>query len=172
VATQFSRTLADKYLTVAEQWHRPMHEWTAADTFRALAIADSTQPRLPNVAIPNVAATLLLSPSEYATFLALVVGAGPGGARLAERSRAMMLTPAVSLVAPLSWGLGLGLEARGRQSLAWHWGDNGIFRAFALADPTERRAIAVFTNAEGGPKVYQRIIRAATGLELASFLWV
>jgi hypothetical protein len=72
----------------------------------------------------------------------------------------------------LSWGLGWGLERHSSGALFWHWGDNGIYKAFTLGDPVRRRAIVIFTNGSGGAKVYERVVRAATAFDLSAFLWV
>lgn len=169
VGTQFTRDLGAKLLPIAEKWAKPMRDWTVADTFRAVAEADSRLPQLPNVMVPNVAGSLLCTAPEYGRFLAAVLGGRPP---LSGADRDDMLTPRVTLKPSLSWGLGWGLERRPGGSLFWHWGDNGIFRAFTVGEVATGRALVIFTNAESGPKVYQRLVRAATGLELDALLWV
>ena len=66
----------------------------------------------------------------------------------------------------------MALEKRADAPFLWHWGNNGDFHSFVLADVVGRRAIVVLTNATGGPKVYRRIIRDAVGFDPASFVWV
>lgn len=168
VGNQFSRALGDKLVVVAEKWGKPIVDWTTADTFKAVAEADPNLPKLPNFVIPNVAGSLICTVAEYARFLTLFTG-GPG---LAPASRSAMLTSTTPLESTLSWGLGVGLEGRSTGTLFWHWGDNGIFRAYMVGDPDRKRAIVVFTNADSGARVYQRVIRAATGIDLDGFVWV
>lgn len=174
VARQFGRAAADPLLDLAGKRNKPFLDWTAADVFRAMAELESPLPALPNFAIPNVAGSLLCTAGEYARFLASMLGGRRAAAwEISEASRTAMLTPRVTLRGELSWGLGWGLESTGSAGrLFWHWGDNGTFRAFTLGDPARRRAIVVFTNGQGGPKLYQRIVTDATGLDLAAFVWV
>lgn len=173
VVAGFLRRVSNRLLAVADSIGEPMTSWTSATAFRALARADSTLPAQPNYAFPNVAGGLLCPVDEYAKFLIHVMERRSRAAwELPESLRAEMLTPRVPVKGPLSWGLGWGLERRDDGQLAWHWGDNGIYRAFTLVDPSRRRGLAVFANAEGGPKVYQRLIRSAIGFDLAAFLWV
>ncbi len=169
LGTHFTRDLGAKLLPIAEKLGKPMTDWTAADTYRAVAEADPRLPQLPNVMVPNVAGSLLCTVGEYGRFLAMVLG---GRSPLSAADREEMLTPRIALKPTLSWGLGWGLERRSTGSLFWHWGDNGIFRAFTVGDVATGRALVIFTNAESGPKVYQRLVRAATGLELDALLWV
>jgi hypothetical protein len=82
-----------------------------------------------------------------------------------------MIAPQVRLNSALSWGLGWGLEAAPAGPLLWHWGANGTFRNFVLADVAGRRAVVVFTNSANGPKVYERIITDVTGGDHPAFLW-
>jgi hypothetical protein len=83
-----------------------------------------------------------------------------------------MLTPQMPVNGPLSWGLGIALERTHDATLFWHWGDNGSFKDFVAGDPAARRAIVVFTNGEGGHKVYQRLLQESLGRDLASLVWV
>lgn len=173
VGNHFSRTLGAKLLAIAEETGTPLAEWTAATLFRQVARADPSLPLVPNFVIPNVAGSLLCTAPEYAGFLGLLqTRTRRDSWEIAEASRLAMLTPRVDLKPSLSWGLGWGLERRSDGPLFWHWGDNGIFKAFCVGDPARRRGIVVFTNGDGGPKVYQRIIRAATGFDLDAFVWV
>ncbi len=172
LANHFGRTLGGRLLAVATEGGKPMVDWTSADTFRAVAQADPSLAMVPNSVIPNIAGSLLCTAAEYASFLALfLAGRDRADWEISEASRIAMLTGRIDLKPTLAWGLGWGLEHRSEGTLFWHWGDNGIFKAFTLGDSKRRRAIVVFTNAEGGAKVYQRIIRAATGLDLGAFLW-
>jgi hypothetical protein len=150
-----------------------MGDWTAADVFRAMDETESRLPKLPNFAVPNVAGSLICTADEYARFLSTMLAGGqrPDWA-VSEGSRAAMLSPRIELNPALSWGLGWGLEATDRGPLFWHWGDNGPFTAFAVGDPARRRALVVFTNSESGPRIYQRVVADATGMDLAAFLWV
>ncbi len=169
---QWNRASADPLLELAARWGKPMSEWTAADVFRGMAETHSPLPPHPNFAIPNVAGSLLATAADYARFVTLMFPGQRAAWQIEEPRRVAMLTPAVDLNRALSWGLGWGLESRPTGRLCWHWGDNGIFKAFTVSDPDRRRAIVVFTNSESGPKVYQRLIADATGMDLAAWLWI
>lgn len=169
----FAKRISTRLLAVADSIGEPMTNWTSETAFRALARADSTLPAQPNFALPNVAASLLCPVDEYARFLTYMMERRSRASwELPEELRREMLTPRTPVKGPLSWGLGWGLERRDDGQFGWHWGDNGIYRAFTLIDPSRRRGLVVFANAEGGPKVYQRLIRSAIGSDLAAFLWV
>jgi len=172
LAEQFNRRMSDPLLEHAKAIGKPMTEWTAADTFAAMEQAAPTLPRQPNFAVPNVAGSLICTVGEYARFVSLMMARRGASYGPSEASRVAMLTPRVELNRVLSWGLGWGLETGDTARYCWHWGDNGIFKAFVVAEPDAGRGIVVFTNGSSGPKVYQRIVADATGLDLAAFLWV
>ena len=46
----------------------------------------------------------------------------------------------------------------------------GIFTTFGVGDPVRRRAIVIFTNGGGGPGMYIRIVRAASGYDMLAFM--
>ncbi|MHB1327860.1 MAG: serine hydrolase domain-containing protein [Gemmatimonadales bacterium] len=172
VGDHYSRSLGAELLPVAARMGKPIRDWRSDDARRALQEVRPKQAALPNSIIPNVAGSLLCTAGDYARFMSLLMPGTPQARwKIAESRRVAMLAKQARLAPTLSWGLGLGLEERGRDQYFWHWGDNGIFRAFMVGDPTSRRAIAVFTNADGGPKIYQRLIRSI-GLDLNAFLWV
>lgn len=166
VGNQFARTTGDKLLVIAERRGKPLSDWTTDESLDAVVEMNPNEPRLPNSIGTNVAFSLLCTPTEYAKFIAFLMGPLPAA------SRDAMLTSTTPVEGTLSWGLGVGLEKRAEGTLFWHWGDNGVFRAYMVGDPVRRRAIAVFTNADSGPRIYQRVIRAATGLDLDGFVWV
>ncbi len=131
------------------------------------------QPVFPNFLLPNAAASLLTTAGDYARFTALLIddSLAPAALRLRPATRKAMQTSQVRLAPRLAWGLGVGLEESARGTLLWHWGDNGGYKNFVIADPTARRGRVIFTNGSGGLKVAERVLRAEYG-ELAAFLWV
>jgi CubicO group peptidase (beta-lactamase class C family) len=132
VGNQFGRALGNKMLLLAARWGKPMTEWTTADTFRALPEADPSVPRLPNFVLPNVAGSLLCTATEYARFLALMLdGRRRADWEIDDATRRAMLASRIELKpGALSWGLGWALERHSTGALFWHWGDNGIYKAF------------------------------------------
>ena len=161
-----------RLLDIAAKEKRPLASWRHEDTVKAMAEIDREMPALPNFMIPNCAGSLLTTANEYALFLARMMdGAARHDVGISEASRRDMLTPQVKLNSALSWGLGWGLELENNTTAFWHWGDNGVYKAFTLGDPVRRNAIVVFTNGSNGHKLWQRIVAAATGRDHASFLW-
>jgi CubicO group peptidase (beta-lactamase class C family) len=123
--------------------------------------------------VPNAAASLLTTVSDYAKFLARLVAQPPApGLNLTTATRTAMMTPQVRLNSALSWGLGWGIQRDEHGEVLWHWGANNSFRNFVIADPTNGRAIVVFTNSENGPRIYERVIVAITGHDHPAFLWI
>lgn len=166
---------------------RELHEYAASRT-PPVAAESLTYPQLvdaardiapdrppfPNFLVPNAAASLLTTASDYARFAALLLddAEAPAALRLRPATREAMRTPQVHLAPTLAWGLGIGLEVQaGGATLLWHWGDNGGYKDFIVADPAGRRARVIFTNGSGGLKVAERLLRDEYG-ELASLLWV
>jgi CubicO group peptidase (beta-lactamase class C family) len=158
---------------LAAKWGKPLEDWTCEDAARAVPEVAPQWPPLPVFMMPNAAASFLTTAADYARFLARVV-APPGsgkGLELQPATLRAMQSPQVRLNSALSWGLGWGIEEDQHGRFLWHWGANMSFRNFALAAPEQGRAVAVFTNSLNGPKVYQRVVAAATGHDHPAFLW-
>lgn len=58
----------------------------------------------------------------------------------------------------LGWGLGLGINTTSRDQYIWHWGDNGIFRAFFIFSPKTEVGLVYFTNSQNGLSIVKRMI--------------
>ncbi len=109
---------------------------------------------------PNAAATLAATIADYARFL------------LHSFSIDAMRQPQVRINSDLSWGLGCGLEVAAGRQWFWHWGDNPGFKNFFIADAKAGSGVLVFTNGDGGAKVYQRIVRGVLGRDFSAFVWI
>jgi CubicO group peptidase (beta-lactamase class C family) len=160
-------------LAIAHDWGKDLNDWRYAEAARAVPLINPQWPLLPLYMVPNAAASLLTTTSDYAKFLARVV-APPGSAGL-ELSPGMlraMTTPQVKLNSALSWGLGWGIQRDENGEVLWHWGANNSFRNFVIADRVNSRAVVVFTNSENGPRIYERVIVAVTGHDHPAFLWI
>ena len=156
---------------LAERWGRPMADWRYADAERALREAFPQLPVLGQFMVPNVAGSLLTTVGDYGRFLIAMLSDGGGPLSLTPATWRAMFTRQVDPNSALSWGLGWGLEHEGDDDLIWHWGANGSFRNFVLADRRRRRAVVVLINSANGPKLYQRIITSITGRDHPAFLW-
>jgi len=162
---------------IAEQWGKPVEEWRYQDAARVVPLVNPAWPVLPVYMVPNVAASLLTTARDYARFLAHLVAqpgssanASPGALALRPATREAMTTPQVRINSALAWGLGWGLQEDEYGRTLWHWGANNGFRNFAVADPSNGRAIVVLTNSGNGPRVYERVIVALTGHDHPAFL--
>jgi CubicO group peptidase (beta-lactamase class C family) len=158
---------------IAQDWGKPLTEWRYEDSARAVPLVNPQWPVLPLYMVPNAAASLLTTVSDYARFLARLVAKPPArGLDLAEPMRRAMVTPQVQLNSALHWGLGWGIQRDEHGEVLWHWGANNSFRNFVIADPPNGRAIVVLTNSENGPRIYERVIVAVTGHDHPAFLWI
>ncbi len=160
-----------KFQPLAEQWHRPMADWRYADEERAARTAFPNLPPLAQFMVPNAAGSMLTTVTDYARFLVSMLSERGGALGLSDTTWHAMFARQVQLNSALSWGLGWGLEHEDDSDLLWHWGANGSFRNFVLADPRRRRGVVVLTNSANGAKLYERIITSLTGRDHPAFLW-
>ncbi len=72
----------------------------------------------------------------------------------------------------VSWGLGWGLGVGPLVRSFWHWGNNGCYRAFAIAYPDEGCGVAILTNGENGHRVIARILRGVAGGAYPELDWL
>jgi len=149
---------------------KPVEEWTADDVEKVLPRMDATIPVLPNNMVPNAAASLLTTARDYGAFVRWLLGAGPvsGGRAILDR----MIVQRSSINQALGWGAGIGLEQAAGRKYIWHWGDNPGFKNFVVGEPAAASAIVIFTNGNAGQRVYERVIRARTGVDHPAFLWL
>ena len=149
---------------------RTLDDWTNDDVERAMPSADANLPVLPNFLVPNAAASLMTSARDYGTFVRWLLGAGPvnGGRALLDR----MLPQRVAINEALGWGLGVGVERHEGRQYFWHWGDNPGFKNFVIVEPASGSATVMFTNGNAGARVYERVLRARTGVDHPAFLWI
>lgn len=162
----FNVRTARAFRALEAEWGRPLEEWMAADVERAFARVSPDQPPFPNFTVPNAAASLATTAHDYGAFIHhLLTDGAPVLARMME--------PQVRLNEALRWGLGIGLEEmEDGRTLIWHWGDNPGFKNFVVGDPAAGRATVVFTNANSGRSVYERVVRDRTGTDHLAFLWI
>ncbi len=157
---------------IAQEWGKPLAEWRYEDSARAVQLVNPQWPVLPLYMVPNAAASLLTTVSDYSRFLSQIVAPSAGGISLSPASRRAMVKPQIRLNSALQWGLGWGIQKDENGEVLWHWGANNSFRNFVIADATNGRAIVVFTNSENGPRIYERVIVAVTGHDHPAFLWI
>jgi hypothetical protein len=110
----------------------------------------------------NAAASLHTTARDYGRFLGAVLR----GEGLSESSRTAMIhqasdadTRGPDVALPhVAWGLGWGVQDSDRGMSIWHWGDNGIFRAFVVGYPDSGDGLVYFANSEAGLSVVEDLL--------------
>jgi CubicO group peptidase (beta-lactamase class C family) len=131
----------------------------------------------------NAAASLITTARDYALFLeAVLSGRGLKPATLkAMETPQIAVDPACTnctdrapktLSTDLFWGLGWGIEQNASGKYLWHWGDNGIFKAYVVADVNRRSAVVMFDNSDTGLSIASVIVQTVLGGEHPSFAWL
>ena len=166
----FNARSGKAFNALAAEMGKPVEEWTADDVEKALPRMDANIPVLPNNMMPNAAASLLTTARDYGAFVRWLFGAGPvqGGRPVLDR----MVVQQSTINQSLGWGSGTGLEQTGGRTYVWHWGDNPGFKNFVVGEPATSTAIVIFTNGNAGQRVYERVIRARTGVDHPAFFWI
>jgi CubicO group peptidase (beta-lactamase class C family) len=131
----------------------------------------------------NAAGSLNTTTHDYALFLEAVLnrrGLKPATFRQMETPQIAVdptctnctgHTPA-KLSTDLFWGLGWGIEQNASGKYLWHWGDNGIYKAYVVADVNHRNAVVFFANSQNGLSIAPTIINEALGGDHPSFRWL
>jgi CubicO group peptidase (beta-lactamase class C family) len=159
-------------------WRADFDECTATGHDADAAPQDLWKPK-----DAGAASTLNTTAHDYALFVAAILnGAGLKPATLHE-----METPQIAvdpectnctdrtpkqLSKNIFWGLGWGIVRNSKSETLWHWGDNGAFKCFVVADPAHKSGMVMFTNSQNGLAIAPAIVREATGGEPLVFSWV
>lgn len=72
----------------------------------------------------------------------------------------------------LFWGLGWGIQRTDGSIALWHWGDNGVFKAFVMADPAAKSGVVMFANGENALDIAKPIIDTAMDTDSLAFAWL
>jgi CubicO group peptidase (beta-lactamase class C family) len=131
----------------------------------------------------GAASTLNTTAKDYALFVEAVLnGKGLKPATLRE-----METPEIALDPEcricikhepkqlsknLFWGLGWGIERKDGTDALWHWGDNGSFKGFVMADPKTKSGVVMFANSENGLEVGKPLVDEVMGRGSLAFEWL
>ncbi len=161
-----------KLLELAEKWNKPLNAWRYEDYERAMPSVDANLPALPNFILLNAAASMKTTSTDFARFLMHLLNSSDRKNAVKKETLAEMLKTQTKINSAISWGLGIGLENYGGHSYFWHWGDNGTYKAFVIGEPSKKWGMAIFTNGSNGHRIWERIVREATGRDHPSFLWI
>jgi CubicO group peptidase (beta-lactamase class C family) len=166
----FNAQRGRRLLELATEWKKPLTSWKYEDVVRAHAIIQKDSPPLPNSLLPNTAGSLITSVDEYARFMLRMLPINPVDELTTDKVVVPeMLTAQTKINAGISWGLGVGLETYKNHSLFWHWGDNGVFKAFMMGERATGSGVVVFTNAQNGHRVWQRVVAEVMGRDHPAF---
>ncbi|WP_245565143.1 serine hydrolase domain-containing protein [Spirosoma spitsbergense] len=122
----------------------------------------------------NMAYSLHTTAEDYARFIRAIFT--PAG--LEPTTVNQMLTPTSKLPTRFSgdtlstnlyWGLGFGLEEMSDATWFWHWGDNGAFKCFIMANRDRQDAVIYFTNSTNGLDIADRIVAKTLGGQHPAF---
>ncbi|HXT26010.1 MAG TPA: serine hydrolase [Candidatus Eisenbacteria bacterium] len=131
----------------------------------------------------GAASTLNTTAHDYALFVAAIVnGIGLKPATFREMEMPQIAvdpectncterTPQ-ELSKTLFWGLGWGIQKSGAETSLWHWGDNGSFKCFVIANPNRKSGVVIFTNSENGLSIAPEMVRDVTGTPSSVFSWI
>jgi CubicO group peptidase (beta-lactamase class C family) len=131
----------------------------------------------------NSASSLETTARDYATFLtAVLAGTGLKPATLRE-----METPQIAvdpectnctertpkeLSKTVFWGLGWGIQKTAQGESLWHWGDNGVYKAYVVVRPSQKSAVVMFANSENGLSIAREVVADTLGGEQPAFSWI
>lgn len=164
----FSAQRGRQMLETAEKLKKPLPSWKHEDVAKAYSESNKDAPIFPNSLLPNGAGSLLTSVDQYASFLGRLLKPRGDKLDLSPESRKEMFASQVKINGAIGWGLGIALEDYAGRNHIWHWGDNGTFKAFMMGDTTNGSGVIVFTNAQNGHKMWQRIVTEVMGPDHAA----
>jgi len=107
---------------------------------------------------PNAAYSLHTTAVDYLKFMRELVNPRfmtPPYMEMLQKHHRLMNAKEPSL----GWTLGLGINNMPGESLYWHWGDNGVFRAFFIMSVKRGKGLVYFTNSQNGLSIVHRVIQ-------------
>jgi CubicO group peptidase (beta-lactamase class C family) len=131
----------------------------------------------------GAASTLNTTAHDYALFVeAILNGKDLKPATLREMETPQIaLDPACricikqepkNLSTTLFWGLGWGIQSKDGREELWHWGDNGSFKAFVMAEPKSKSAVVIFANSANGLDLAHPLVNDAMSTDALAFDWL
>lgn len=125
----------------------------------------------------NMAYSLHTTAGDYARFIRAIFT--PTGLEAATINQMLIPTSKLptrfsgdTLSTNLYWGLGFGLEKVPDTTYFWHWGDNGSFKCFIMANQDRQDAVIYFTNSANGLDIADRIVAQTLGGQHPAFTFL
>jgi len=109
----------------------------------------------------HAAASMYTTAGDYARFIIAILG----GEGLTDSSRREIFAPQISIEEDDYWGLGFGIERGGTGDALWQWGDNRVFRNFAIAYPDRGAAVVYLSNSNNGLGIRDEVVKTVMGPE-------
>lgn len=158
---------------LAQEWRKPLRDWTHEDWLRAAAALDPSHPTQ-RVRFQSAAASLFTTAGDYARFLALFMDSTPRKPwQISDALRRQAIAPLMPVRGDLSLARGLGwsVERCGSGTRFGHEGNNdNRATSFVAGEAHTGNALVILTNAGVGFPVYQWIVRRVTRCDQLSFL--
>lgn len=63
------------------------------------------------------------------------------------------------------FNLGFGIMRTIYDTLLWHWGDDGLFKAFFISDPSQKELLVYCANSQMGLGIWNQIVKLTLGQE-------
>ncbi|MEJ5994180.1 serine hydrolase domain-containing protein [Pedobacter sp. Du54] len=104
--------------------------------------------------LPNAAFSLLTTATDYSLFLK---------ALLKQHLSTMLTDEVPTNTKQIFWGLGIGIQKNEIGKFAWHWGDNGDYKAFFIINPEKEQIMVCFTNSINGLKLMKPLANSYFG---------
>jgi CubicO group peptidase (beta-lactamase class C family) len=138
----------------------------------------------------SAAYSLHSTPADLARLMLAILRPPKADAvHLSQRTICEMLTPQIAVNdhglwvgeppdAPITtdervfWGLGWGLERHDGAEGFWHWGDNGLWHAFALGLPAGVAGMVAMTNGESGRWLWRPLVSETLGGQHPAVDWL
>ncbi|MGO8795495.1 MAG: serine hydrolase [Candidatus Sulfotelmatobacter sp.] len=131
----------------------------------------------------NAAASLDTTTHDYALFVeAVLAGRGLKASTLREMERPQIAvdpecvncTDRVpkELSKSVFWGLGWGIQETAEGKALWHWGDNGVYKAYVLVRPKTKSGLVMFANSSNGLAIIKAVLADADGGDQPALSWV
>lgn len=129
----------------------------------------------------NAASSLHTTARDYARFVIAWLSAealAPATVRAALQPEVRMQgdergSLAKDVKDTVGWGLGWGIQKQpGEETIAWHWGDNGVFRAFVAFRPADRSGVVYFANSINGLSIAEQVVEPVVGDMSPTIHWL